>query len=290
MMMGGQSWSSMPPVVKNLLILNGLMYLASFSFMQGFGVNFWEIFGLHYFQSDLFEPFQVVTYMFMHSQFDLSHLLFNMFAVWMFGSTIESVWGSKRFLIYYLLTGFGAAFLHYAIIAVDLYPLITTLDQLVDAGDAQSIAAFMAEHNYGNYVSATFNPKGYALVQSTFSQAQLELAVNPDNTQLVYEAREFLLQYRDFVADSPNVVGASGALFGILLAFGMMFPNVSLYMMFIPIPIKAKYFVIGYGAIELYSAFSANPGDNVAHFAHLGGMLFGFNIIKFWQTTGKRWR
>ena len=96
--------------------------------------------------------------------------------------------------------------------------------------------------------------------------------------------------YLSSIVDRPNVVGASGSLFGILLAFGMMFPNVNLYLIFIPIPIKAKYFVAGYGLIELYSAFSNNPGDNVAHFAHLGGMIFGFILLKIWQKTGFRWR
>ena len=116
------------------------------------------------------------------------------------------------------------------------------------------------------------------------------LEINPDDQTLIRTATEFLTEYRASIMDAPNVVGASGSLFGILLAFGMMFPNVSLYMMFIPIPIKAKYFVAGYGLIELYSAFDNNPGDNVAHFAHLGGMLFGFILIKIWQQSGVRWR
>jgi membrane associated rhomboid family serine protease len=100
----------------------------------------------------------------------------------------------------------------------------------------------------------------------------------------------FLSELSEYIKDSPNVVGASGSLFGILLAFGMMFPNMRLMLLFPPIPIKAKYLVIGYGVMELYSAFQNNPNDNVAHFAHLGGMLFGFLIIKFWEKTGQSWR
>jgi membrane associated rhomboid family serine protease len=286
MMMGGQGWSSMPPVVKNLLILNVLMYLASFSFMQAFGMNFWELFGLHYFQSDLFYPFQFITYMFMHSQYDITHLFFNMFAVWMFGSTIESVWGSKRFLIYYLITGFGAAILHYAIIGWDLYPLATQMQAMIEYPNVVDMVGFVENHVWGQYLHPDLLPQAQHFVDFTLPQLQ----INPNDQSLLREATSFLSEYRASIVDGPNVVGASGSLFGILLAFGMMFPNVSLYMMFIPIPIKAKYFVAGYGLIELYSAFQNNPGDNVAHFAHLGGMLFGFILIKIWQQSGFRWR
>jgi membrane associated rhomboid family serine protease len=286
MMMGGQGWSSMPPVVKNLLILNVLMYLASFSFMQGFGIDFWELFGLHYFQSDVFQPYQFITYMFMHSQYDISHLVFNMFAVWMFGSTIEGVWGSKRFLIYYLITGFGAAILHYGIIAVDLYPLASQMQAMIDNPNVVDMMSFAKTHEWGRYLHPDYLSQAQNFVDSVLPR----LEINPDDQTLIRTATEFLTEYRASIMDAPNVVGASGSLFGILLAFGMMFPNVSLYMMFIPIPIKAKYFVAGYGLIELYSAFDNNPGDNVAHFAHLGGMLFGFILIKIWQQSGVRWR
>lgn len=285
-MMGGQGWSSMPPVVKNLLILNVLMYLASFSFMQGFGIDFWELFGLHYFQSDVFQPYQFITYMFMHSQYDISHLVFNMFAVWMFGSTIEGVWGSKRFLIYYLITGFGAAILHYGIIAVDLYPLASQMQAMIDNPNVVDMMSFAKTHEWGRYLHPDYLSQAQNFVDSVLPR----LEINPDDQTLIRTATEFLTEYRASIMDAPNVVGASGSLFGILLAFGMMFPNVSLYMMFIPIPIKAKYFVAGYGLIELYSAFDNNPGDNVAHFAHLGGMLFGFILIKIWQQSGVRWR
>jgi len=99
-----------------------------------------------------------------------------------------------------------------------------------------------------------------------------------------------MMKLTEMVKDGPNIVGASGSLFGILLAFGMMFPNMRLMLLFPPIPIKAKFLVIGYGVMELYSAFQNNPNDNVAHFAHLGEMLFEFLIIKFWEKPGQRWR
>lgn len=283
-MIGGNSWNMIPPVVKNLLIINGLMFLAAMTFSNTMGIDLWEIFGLHYFQSDLFQPYQIVTYMFMHGSF--SHIFFNMFAVWMFGSAIENVWGSKRFLIFYLLTGFGAAFLHYAIITYQLYPITSQISDILTNPSAAQIIDFAQTHPWRQYVSSSTVQGANDLLNYTLPQIQM----NPNNQVAIGQATDFLTTYYKSIVDSQNVVGASGSLFGILLAFGMMFPNMSLYMMFIPIPIKAKYLVTGYGLLELYSAFQNNPGDNVAHFAHLGGMLFGFIIIKFWQMTGQRWR
>lgn len=278
----------MPPVVKNLLIINGLMFLASITFSETMNLDFWKIFGLHYFQSALFEPYQLITYMFMHG--DFSHIFFNMFAVWMFGSAIENAWGSKRFLIYYLLTGFGAAFLHYGIVAWDLYPVATQLQDLLLNPTGQDIVAFAQSHAWNDFIPYDQFPSQYNSVQGFLSSNIVQLEANPNDAHTIASSTQFLQSYLDFIVDRQNVVGASGSLFGILLAFGMMYPNVSLYMMFIPIPIKAKYLVAGYGLIELYSAFQNNPHDNVAHFAHLGGMIFGFIIIKIWEKSGVRWR
>ena len=283
-MIGGASWRMMPPVVKNLLIINGLMFLAALTFQQSLGIDFWEIFGLHYFESELFSPYQLVTYMFMHG--DFGHIFFNMFAVWMFGSAIENVWGSKRFLIYYLLTGFGAAILHYAIITMDLYPVTSQIQQIVTNPSAAEIIGFAETHPWREYL----HPRMLSQAQNFVDVYVQQLQMNPNDQSAIRGATAFLSNYRTSIVDAQNVVGASGSLFGILLAFGMMFPNVNLYMIFLPIPIKAKDLVIGYGAMELFSAFQNNPGDNVAHFAHLGGMLFGFIIIKIWQKSGQRWR
>ncbi|MEZ4723014.1 MAG: rhomboid family intramembrane serine protease [Flavobacteriales bacterium] len=283
-MIGGSRWNVMPPVVKNLLIINVLMFFASFTFNETLGIDLWEIFGLHYFESDLFSPYQIVTYMFMHGS--VEHIFFNMFAVWMFGSAIENVWGSRRFLIYYLLTGFGAAFLHYAIITYNLYPVTSQLADIILNPSASDIISFAQSHPWQEYLHPQLLGQAQDFVNYTVTQLQM----NPNNQVAIESATEFLTEYRTSIVDSQNVVGASGSLFGILLAFGMMFPNVPLFMMFIPIPIKAKYLVTGYGLLELFSAFQNNPGDNVAHFAHLGGMLFGFLIIKFWQKSGMRWR
>lgn len=220
------SFSVLPPVVKNLLIINGLFFLATLSF-QTLGSDLTDTLGLHFPLADTFRPYQLITYMFMHGSF--MHLFFNMFALWMFGNTLENVWGPKRFLIYYLITGIGAAVCHYAVVYYEMQPAL-------------------------NYIS-----------QNALDYPELEAL-----KQEVYNA--------------PVVVGASGSVFGILLAFGMMFPNTLLYIYF-AIPIKAKWFVVLYGAMELFSGLRGAPGDNVAHFAHLGGMLFGFILIKYWKRN-----
>ena len=235
-----------PPVVKNLLIINVLVYIAMIM-LRSQDLDLTEYFGLHYWKSEAFYPHQLVTYMFMHS-FTITHLLFNMFAVWMFGKVLESVWGSKRFLIYYMVTGVGAGLIQLLVIYLRLMPLYSQL--------SPEDLSYITENGY----------------------------------QLLQEGKNFT----DPIAGKINLllnvttVGASGAVFGILLAFGMLFPNTELMLLFPPIPIKAKWFVIGYGAIELYSGMANNAGDNVAHFAHLGGMLFGFFMIKYWQKNSNR--
>jgi len=196
------------PIVKNLIIINIIVYLGQISFPQ---LEFY--FMGHYPISPAFKPWQIVTHMFMHGGF--THLLFNMFALFIFGSALERVWGAKRFLTYYLLCGVGAFFFYEFTLGIEIYQQM-----------------------------GTFNPN----------------------------------------CDLGWVVGASGSVFGLLLGFGMLFPNTQLMLLFPPIPIKAKYFVIGYGAIELMMAFNNSPGDNVAHFAHLGGMLIGYILIKKWQS------
>ncbi|MAX05380.1 MAG: rhomboid family intramembrane serine protease [Flavobacteriales bacterium] len=227
------SFSQLPEVVKNLLIINGLFFLGTIS-LNNLGVDLTQILALHQFQSANFMPHQLITHFFMHA--NLTHLLLNMFALWMFGKILENVWGGKRFLIYYMFTGLGAAALHLAFSQYQISELTNDMPGILEL-------AKKGLYNPGNANS-------------------LKL------TQLV----------------ATPTVGASGAVFGILLAFGMLFPNTLLYIYF-AIPVKAKYFVIVYGLIEIYSGLSNNPGDNVAHFAHLGGMLFGFLIIKYWQKN-----
>ena len=225
------NFNELPVVVKNLLIINGLLFLATIS-LSNYGIDLVKIFGLHQFQSNDFRPHQIITHLFMHGSF--THLFFNMFALWMFGKILENIWGQKKFLIYYMITGIGAAAIH---LIFCQYQIINISNQIPDL---VNIA-----------IEGKYNPS---------------IPLSKKLTQLII---------------TPTV-GASGAVFGLLLAFGMLFPNALLYLYF-AIPIKAKYFVIGYGLIELYAGISNNPADNVAHFAHLGGMIFGYFLIKYWK-------
>ena len=202
-------FSVLPMVVKNLLIINVLFFLATIAADVVLRIDLKDYLGLHYIGASDFQPFQLVTYMFMHG--DFAHLFFNMFALWMFGNTLENIWGPNRFLLFYFVCGIGAG-------------LVQELVQYI---------------------------------------------------QFVTTMSEYL--------NLLTTVGASGAVYGILLAFGMMFPNSTLYIYF-AIPIKAKWFVLIYGLIELFAGFRGV--DNVAHFAHLGGMLFGLILILYWKKKG----
>jgi len=237
------SINTIPPVVKNLIIINVLMLLATYV-LEMKGIDLTNILGLHYIESPDFKPYQLVTHMFMHGGF--THLLFNMFALWMFGRVLESVWGPKRFFIYYFVTGLGAAALH-------------------------TLVNYLQFH----YLAGRMSPETVQMVMT-------------QGTEIFNQGKNF----SDPAAGKLNLmlniptVGASGAVFGILLGFGMLFPNTELMLLFPPIPIKAKYFVMGYGAIELFSGITG-MGANIAHFAHLGGMLFGFFLIRYWNRNTK---
>ncbi|MDG2139069.1 MAG: rhomboid family intramembrane serine protease [Flavobacteriales bacterium] len=227
------NFKELPEVVKNLLIINGLCFLATIS-LNNLGFDLVKIFGLHQFQSPDFRPHQIITHLFMHG--NLTHLFFNMFALWMFGKILENIWGAKRFLTYYMITGIGAACIH---LLISQYQIINISNQIPDMLNLA--------------IEGRYNPS---------------IPISKRLTQLII---------------TPTV-GASGAVFGLLLAFGMLFPNTLLYLYF-AIPIKAKYFVIAYGLLELYAGISNNPADNVAHFAHLGGMIFGYFLIKYWKKN-----
>ena len=218
-------FGSIPPVTLNLIIINFIVWLAALTLpkIAGIDLNYWL--GLHYFEADDFNAIQLITYMFLHDTNGIDHIFFNMFSVFMFGRTLEAVWGGKRFLFYYITTGVGAAL-------------------------TQEIAWYFELHS---------------AIAPTIAQLGL--------TQTSHILNQFV------------TVGASGAAFGILLAFGMLFPNAPLFIIFIPIPIKAKYFVIFYGLLELAFGISGTM-SSVAHFAHLGGMLFGFFLIRYWKKKG----
>lgn len=230
----------LPMVVKNLIIINVLFYIATLSLGSVFKIDLADYLGLHYFSSPDFRPYQIVTYMFMHSSLDFSHILFNMFALWMFGATLENHWGPKRFLTYYMVAGIGAGIIQLLIMFVQINHYSSDMSpELVNRVLEEGPVIFEQGRNYIDTNMGGFN----AILNTT-------------------------------------VVGASGSVYGLLLAFGMMFPNSLIYVYFL-FPIKAKWFVVIFGALELFSG--VRGGDNVAHFAHLGGMLFGFILIKIWQ-------
>lgn len=217
---------NIPTVTKNLLILNVLAYLVGMVFgIHSGGFN--DLFGLHFFLAPDFGVYQLVTYMFMHAS--LSHLFFNMFALWMFGCIVERTWGARKFLVYYMVCGIGAGLL-------------------------QEMAQFAQF-----YMLAAESIHGFSVSQIMTVAKASAAGINLWTT-----------------------VGASGAIYGILLAFGMLYPEERMFIFPLPVPIKAKFFVVGYAAIELFMAFSIS-GDDVAHLAHLGGMLFGFLLIRYWR-------
>ncbi|MCF0219380.1 MAG: rhomboid family intramembrane serine protease [Muribaculaceae bacterium] len=242
--MNANSILSGAPVTKNLIIINFIVWLAMLVLPSRIGVNIEDFGGLHYFGASDFNPAQLLTYMFMHSTQSFAHILFNMFALFMFGWTLERVLGSKRFLFYYISCGIGAAIL-------------------------QELTWALTWENTFVPIIANLNGISFDTARAAIQEAVANGEDLPFLNALV-------------------TIGASGAVYGILLAFGMLFPNRPLYIMFIPIPIKAKWMVIGYGALELLvgmAEFWGRP-DGVAHFAHLGGMIFGFFIIWYWKKKG----
>lgn len=267
-----QGFSLLPTVVKNLLIINGLFFVATIVFQNTLQVDIKDYLALYYPGSEFFRPYQLITHLFMHGNF--MHLFSNMFALWMFGAVLENYWGPKRFLTYYIITGLGAALLH-------------SLINYIDISQLQSAAnVFLSDPNPRAFESFILNdvPTEY---RSSFTELMGMWTNNPDSIAFKENAIAIVNELIQVKQNIPTV-GASGAVFGVLLAFGMTLPNAMIYVFFF-LPMKAKYFVILYGLFELYSGLQNNPGDNVAHFAHLGGMLFGFILIKYWRRKMNRW-
>jgi len=235
---------SIPPVVKNLIIINVLMLLASVALAQTLHINLSRYLGLFYFQSQAFYPHQLITHIFMHG--GLQHLIFNMFGLFIFGSVMEQTWGSKRFLTYYMITGIGAGLIQVLFYYIQIQSITSTL------------------------------PAEALILVKTQG---LELLQNGQNWT------DPAMSRLNILFNAP-MVGASGAIFGILLAFAMTYPNIPMFVFLIPFPIKAKYLVIGYGLLELYLGVANRAGDMVGHFAHLGGMLFGIFLILRWRKKG----
>jgi membrane associated rhomboid family serine protease len=222
-----RGFQSIPPVIKNLIIVNVLFWIAELTFRG----PFIDLLALHHYQNPDFGIWQLVTYMFLHS-LEPFHILMNMFVLWMFGATLEEVWGSKRFLIFYLICGLGAALVQLGVLAISMNML---LDKL----------------NSGAISLEEYKMRGGAVYYTT-------------------------------------VLGASGAINGVMAGFAYVFPNTPLYLFFIPVPIKAKYVVIGYFLIDLFSGINPSGGDNVAHFAHVGGAIVGLILVITMNKSNRR--
>lgn len=248
-------------------------FLADQLLSDKLGLNLTQHLGLYYPSSTLFRPYQFLTHLFMHGSF--GHILSNMFALWMFGNVLENVWGGKRFLIFYLITGLGAALIHTFVTGYEVHQVKAAIDAYSANANIDDFELLV--NKYQIYANAELVEKINLIYQNWQS--------NPQNE---FVARQSVEAANAFLTAKVNIptVGASGAVFGVLLAFGMLFPNTVLYIYF-AIPMKAKYFVMLYMAFEFYMGFSNNPGDNVAHFAHLGGALFGFILVKFWNKNNR---
>ena len=220
----------LPIVIKNLIIINGIVFIAQNTFGTAGELWFSNMFALHDIHSVYFRPHQLITHLFMHGGW--GHILMNMFVLWMFGSALENIWGGKRFLTFYIVSGLGAALLHLLVLYLENAPMVELFRQLpIDRQDE--------------------------------------------------------LRYSDrFLLNTPTV-GASGAVFGCLAAFGYLFPNSLIYVYFL-VPIKAKWFVLIYAGMELWTGVRNSAGDNVAHWAHLGGALVGFLLVLYWNKTNKK--
>lgn len=235
------------------------------------GLDLNNYLGLHFLQGDKFNPLQYITYMFMHG--GLMHLVFNMFALFMFGRVLEEIWGGKKFFTYFVLTGIGAAFLHTGVVYLELLPDIKLIDNFLNDPTAFTFGDLVQNHK--------FHAQSYEI--SSLQKSWELWQSNPSNSVAKGKVIDFMLDYRNQFLNGPTVVGASGSVYGILLAFGYMFPNSRIMLLIPPIPIKAKYFVVIFGVMELFMGFRNTPNDNVAHFAHLGGMIFGFLLLLYWK-------
>lgn len=268
--------NNIPPVVKNLIIINVLFWLGTWV-VKNMGIDLVDILGMHYPGSEKFMLHQIFTHMFMHSPLGgrsggITHILFNMFALYMFGRVLESVWGSKRFLIYFIVTGLGAIALHTFVNFLEINSIQNVIQAFQNTPSPEILDQFVNK----NLPNATSQVQDFINVWYD----------DPTNPAYASEGLHLMQRILELKMNIPTV-GASGAVFGVLLAFGMLFPNTQLMLLFPPIPIKAKYFVMGYGAIELYLGFTQS-GGSVAHFAHLGGMLFGFILIKYWKKNSNK--
>ena len=256
------------PLVKNLLILN--IGIAAAQYFMNWDLS--KNFGLYFILSDDFRPYQFVTYMFLHSPYNIYHIFGNMFALFIFGPLLENFLGPKKFLILYMVTGVGAGVLY------------TAANYIEVSAVKRDVEAYIQNPNPDDFNKLLIN-HGELLKPEVFDMVD-EYSRDPDDHFLKTESITIArIIYRN--QGYYSMVGASGAIFGILAAFALFFPNTELFLLFIPFPIKAKYLVAVYILYEIYAEFERAPGDNVAHLAHLGGALIAFILVTIWKKSRK---
>jgi membrane associated rhomboid family serine protease len=257
------------PVVKNLLIINGLFLLAEYAFNEAAKIDLNHYLGLTYIEGSNFKIYQVITHMFMHD--DVNHLFFNMLALWLFGTSLEERWGPKRFILFYLFTGLGSAVLHQMVTWVEIQRLYAAVDEFSQHPSDGALSDIINKFS----IQQQFKPTFYDSLVSNY---------NNDWAGITVELRQWI----EIGEKNRIMLGASGAVFGLLAAFGIYNANMVVRLLFPPIPLKVKYLVGGYAIMELYLGIQNNPNDSVAHFAHLGGALFGYILVKYWNKTNRK--
>ncbi len=255
---------NLTPVVKNILLITvGIFLITSYLMPQLKGM-----FALYYVQSPKFSPTQFLTYMFMHA--DFWHLFSNMFGLFIFGPLLEQFLGPKKILALWMVCGVGSGLLYSGYTSYRMHQMDERISQFYENPSPELFSKFVSDNRH------YYNPAVYDLVD--------ELSRNRDDTSLIQRAKDNMMGVRDLQANIP-MVGASGALFGVLIAFGMLFPNTQLFLLFPPMPVKAKYLVLFYGLYTVYSVINNNPMDNVAHFAHLSGLAIGAAMVYYWKKS-----
>jgi membrane associated rhomboid family serine protease len=257
------------PVVKNLLLINVVVFIGQKMFS---GIDLTSTLSLWNIGSPNFQPYQFFSYMFAHGGF--GHILFNMMGLIFLGPMLERFWGPQKFLIFYMVTGIGAGMLYSGIKYADNYSTQKNVNIYMSNPTPEGFTELIVENFDGRV-----NPKVYDFVD--------EFDRNPNESYYIDQSKQIANSLLNAGIDYGSMLGASGAIYGILMAFGMLFPNTEMMLLFPPIPIKAKYLAMGLGAYAIYAGFKQNANDVTAHFAHLGGMVFAFIMIQYWKTQSK---
>mgnify|MGYP001627179043 CR=1 FL=1 len=255
---------NLTPVVKNLLILNIVLYFVAAYFLPYLN----SIFALYYVQSPGFLPTQFLTYMFMHA--NGWHLFTNMFGLFIFGPLLEQFLGPKKLLTLWMVCGVGSGLLYSGYTSYRMHQLDSTISEFYQDPSPEKFSGFVSKNRH------LFKSAVYDFID-VYSR-------NPTDRALIQRAKENMSAIRENQASIP-MVGASGALFGVLIAFGLFFPNTELFLLFPPMPVKAKYLVLFYGLYTVYNVINNNPVDNVAHFAHLSGLIIGAVLVYYWKKS-----